>query len=325
MLIDPIRVLRIAWHAIRSRDHPLLAHLVVTRRCNLACAYCSEYDRDSPPVPLDVLETRVQKLARLKTLMIACTGGEPLLHPEIGKVIRQIRRHGMVAMITTNGYPLTEALIDVLNEAGLQALQVSIDNVSPDESSSKSLAVLDPKLRLLAERAVFKVNVNSVLGAGETNAADVVAVAKRATRYGFSHSVGIVHDAAGALRPLSDRQRAAYWQARTVSNAFLHLFNYWVFQKRLLAGGTDRWRCRAGARYLYVCEDGLVHWCSQRRGYPAISLEKYDTVAIRESFRTRKHCSSYCTVSCVRQVSVFDAWRRGRLRPDPMNVAEKLP
>jgi len=325
MLIDPIHGLRIAWHAIRSRDHPLLAHLVVTRRCNLTCAYCNEYDRDSPPVPLDELKKRVRELARLKTLMAACTGGEPLLHPEIGEVIRQIRRHDMVAMITTNGYPLTETLIDVLNEAGLQALQLSIDNVFPDESSSKSLAILDSKLRLLADHAAFKVNVNSVLGASEMNAADVVAVAKQAARYGFSHSVGIVHDAAGALRPLSERQSVAYGQARTVSDAFLHVFNYWVFQKRLLAGGTDRWRCRAGARYFYVCEDGLVHWCSQRRGYPAIPLEEYDTVAIRESFRTRKDCSSYCTVTCVHQVSVFDAWRCGRLQRDPMNVAEKLP
>jgi MoaA/NifB/PqqE/SkfB family radical SAM enzyme len=310
MLVDPAHGLRIAWHALRSRDHLLLAHLVVTRRCNLACAYCSEYDRHSMPVPLGALRSRVRELARLKTLMIACTGGEPLLHPDIGQVIREIRRCGIVAMITTNGYPLTPRLVDVLNAAGLQVLQISIDNVIPDEASSKSLALLEPKLRLLADRAVFRVNVNSVLGASEANAEDVVAVARRATSLGFSHSVGIAHDATGVSRPLSDRQRDAHRQVRRESNTFLHALNCWLFQKRLIEGSTDRWYCRAGARYLYVCEDGLVHWCSQRRGYPAVPLEEYDTAGIRKSFQTFKDCSPNCTVTCVRQVSMFDAWRR---------------
>ena len=32
------------------------------------------------------------------------------------------------------------------------------------------------------------------------------------------------------------------------------------------------WRCRAGARYFYVCENGLVHYCSQQRGFPRLPL-----------------------------------------------------
>ena len=40
------------------------------------------------------------------------------------------------------------------------------------------------------------------------------------------------------------------------------------FQDNLADGKPNEWRCRAGARYLYICEDGLVHYCSQQRGYP---------------------------------------------------------
>jgi MoaA/NifB/PqqE/SkfB family radical SAM enzyme len=316
-MIDPANGFRIIWHAIRSADHPLLAHLVVTRRCNLSCAYCNEYDDSSPPVPLDELKRRVRRLADLKTLLIACTGGEPLLHPDIGEVIREIHGHGIVAMITTNGYLLTEELIETLNEAGLQALQVSIDNVEPDESSAKSLAVLDPKLRLLAERARFKVNINSVLGASDARATDVVVVGERAMDYGFSHSVGFVHDARGRLRPLSATQRDAYHEARKESSVFLRWFNHQVFQKRVITGDPGKWKCRAGARYLYVCEGGCVHWCSQRRGQPGIPLDSYSVHHIRAGFRTRKDCSPFCTVTCVRQVSVFDAWRRRQDVPDP--------
>ena len=53
-----------------------------------------------------------------------------------------------------------------LNDAGLDYLQISIDNVMPDDVSKKSLKVLDKKLQVLAENADFHVNINSVLGGG---------------------------------------------------------------------------------------------------------------------------------------------------------------
>ncbi len=43
-------------------------------------------------------------------------------------------------------------------------MQISIDNVNPDDVSKKSLKVLDKKLQMLAEHATFGVNVNSVIG-----------------------------------------------------------------------------------------------------------------------------------------------------------------
>ena len=58
-----------------STDHPVLAHLVVTRRCNLACEYCSEYDHVSPPVPLESLIERVDRLAALGTSIVTISGG----------------------------------------------------------------------------------------------------------------------------------------------------------------------------------------------------------------------------------------------------------
>ncbi len=63
------------------------------------------------------------------------------------------------------------------------------------------------------------------------------------------------------------------------------------------------------ARYLYICEDGLVHYCSQQRGHPGIPLEKYTIDDIRREYLAEKGCAPNCTVSCVHQVSVFDSWR----------------
>ncbi len=81
------------------------------------------------------------------------------------------------------------------------------------------------------------------------------------------------------------------------------------FQNNIANGEPNHWRCRAGARYLYICEDGLVHYCSQQRGYPGTPLEKYTVADIQREFLTEKSCAPNCTVSCVHQISYFDFWR----------------
>src|SRR3974390_1343916 len=84
--------------ALRSPSHPVLAHVVVTRRCNLACTYCSEFDDFSKPVNLDEMLRRIDRLAAFGTTAITLTGGEPLLHPQLDEIIRRIRSHGILAI-----------------------------------------------------------------------------------------------------------------------------------------------------------------------------------------------------------------------------------
>ncbi|MBD0327334.1 MAG: radical SAM protein, partial [Pyrinomonadaceae bacterium] len=68
--------------ALVSTKHPVLAHIIPMRRCNLACGYCNEYDKVSEPVPLEVMKRRLDHLAALGTSIITISGGEPLMHPE---------------------------------------------------------------------------------------------------------------------------------------------------------------------------------------------------------------------------------------------------
>ena len=151
--------------ALASTNHVVLAHIIPMRRCNLACGYCNEYDQTSKPVPLEVMKRRIDKLADLGTSVITISGGEPMMHPELDDIIRHIRVHGSIAGLISNGYYFTPERIKRLNQAGLEYLQISIDNVEPDEVSRKSLRVLDKKLRYLAEHAAFHVNINSVSAA----------------------------------------------------------------------------------------------------------------------------------------------------------------
>jgi len=297
---------KIAWGFLAT-DHPLLAHLIPMRRCNLACKYCNEYDDFSKPVPLDLMFRRVDKLGELGTSVVTISGGEPLLHPELDEIIRRMRLHGIVAGMITNGYLLVPERIERLNRAGLEWLQISIDNVNPDDVSKKSLKVLDKKLQMLAEYADFHVNINSVVGGGVHNPQDALTIGKRALELGFSSTIGIIHDGQGQLQPLGEEERSVYHEMKALEKRSFTRIN--AFQDNIALGRPNQWRCRAGARYLYICEDGLVHYCSQQRGYPAVPLEKYTIEDIRREYLTEKSCAPHCTVSCVHQVSIFDFWR----------------
>jgi len=299
---------KVAARVLTSRRRPLLAHVVVTRYCNLECAYCHEYDKVSQPVPIAELLARIDALARLGTQIVTLTGGEPLSHPDHDEVVRRIRSHGMVATTITNGFLLTEKRIAGMNAAGLQELQISIDGVKPDAISKKTLKSLAGKLKLLAKHASFHVNINSVLGISEERTRDALEVARSAREMGFSHTVGVLHDAEGTLAPLSLSQRAVY-DSLMAAGSPAHYVNYLMFQKNLMAGKPNAWHCRAGARYLYICEDGLVHYCSQQRGSPGIPLADYGEADIVREFNTPKACAPFCTVSCVHQASFLDAWR----------------
>ena len=301
--------LRFLGRVVGSRYNPLLAQVVVTRRCNLACGYCNEYDDHSAPVPLADLIARIDRLAKLKTASITLTGGEPLLHPDLDRVVAAARAHGMIVTMITNGFRLTRDWIERLNAADLQGMQISIDNLKPDDVSMKSLHSVEGKLALLQEHARFKVNVNSVLGISDERTEDVVTVAKTAAKYGLQHSVGVLHDHTGLLKPLSPLQLRAYEQVTKISPSIVHTLNYWLFQKNLMHGQSNDWKCRAGARYLYVTEDGRVHWCSQQRGTPGIPLLDYSRDDIKREYHTEKSCSPTCTLSCVHQMSMFDRYR----------------
>ncbi len=304
-----------------SRRHPVLAHLIPIRRCNLSCAYCNEYDTFSKPVPLEVLFQRVDRLASLGTTIITISGGEPLLHPYLEEVIRRIRKHGILAGMITNGYLLTPQRIEWLNRAGLDHLQISIDNVRPDEVSKKSLKVLDQKLQMLARYAIFQVNINSVLGSPVRHPEDALAVARRALELGFTSTVGILHDHGGQLKPLEDQQRRLFTLIMSMGKRSYARFNQ--FQKNIANGQPNPWRCRAGSRYLYICENGLVHYCSQQRGFPAIPLEQYTRQYLEHEYHTQKSCAPRCTVSCVQQVAMLDNWRDPQTR-EAFRPAEAL-
>jgi len=304
-----VRESRMFARAMQSDGHPILAQIVPIRRCNLDCGYCNEYDKTSDPVPLEAMLNRIDRLGDLGTTIITLSGGEPTLHPGLDAMIARIRKRGAIATLITNGLLLTPERIGRLNRAGLDYLQISIDNARPDDISKKSLQALDRKLEWLAQYAEFGVTINSVLGAGIRNPSDALAVSDRARALGFTSTLGILHDHSGQLKPLGEGHRKVYEQFLENKGSLFSFAHFDSFQQNVSRGLPNAWHCRAGGRFLYICEDGLVHYCSQQRGKPAIPLEAYTVADLRREAARPKGCAPFCTISCVHQTAMLDDFR----------------
>jgi len=289
---------------------PMLVQLVAIRRCNLSCGYCNEYDDHSPPVPTEELIRRIDRIAELGTVIVTLTGGEPLLHPDLDRLVARAVSHGMVCTSITNGYPVTERWIDRLNQAGLSLLQISVDNLEPTHVSQKSLAKIRYKFALLKDCARFGVNVNAVLGS--CPAEDTRQLVREVEQCGFFMTVGLMHDGQGQLNPgLAGEKLAELYRelrARSHRSLFHRVGEGWEAQMIRDHIASD-WKCRAGGRYLYVDENGVVSYCSQRRGDPGIALLDYGRADLEAGYHYRKGCEALCTLACVRRASALDQWR----------------
>ncbi|HET9485594.1 MAG TPA: radical SAM protein [Xanthomonadales bacterium] len=290
---------------------PLLAQIVVTRRCNLSCGYCNEYDQVSAPVPTELLKKYVDHLAGLGLLFCEYTGGETLLHPDIIELVRYASSYKFnERWIITNGYLLSPEVVNQLNDAGLTHLQISIDGVTPNKTTVKVLKPLRKKIEHLQKYAKFTVQINAVLGAG--NDEEVLEVMKFAKDAGFRPRACIIHDGDGGMN-LDERGKQLFEEVgQLVGKKFKESGDY---RARLIETGKADFKCRAGSRYLYIDEAGIVHWCSQQRGVFTKPLADYTFDDLREQFHTKKACASTCTVGCVRSASRWDEWRSQRRAP----------
>lgn len=292
---------------------PYHVQMVVTRRCNLSCGYCNEFDDHSPPVPTAELRRRIDKIKELGAWAIELTGGEPLEHPDLIDLVRyakQEQRFYKVQLIS-NLYLWNADTVHALNAAGLDDLQVSVDGVAPNDVTVKVLRPMRKKLETLAQHAKFRVTLSGVVGSAPPGeAAQVLEVAKE---LGFSPRVLLVHGGDGQLELDSARRAEVAEIKRVIGRRFRDAGEY---RTRLMETGSAPFKCRSGSRYLYVDEHGYVRWCSQTRTYWGVPLAEYSLAHLKEQFATRKDCSDRCTVGCARTASAPDSWRPQPL-PDP--------
>ena len=103
--------------------------------------------------------------------------------------------------------------------------------------------------------------------------------------------------------------QSVYRRFRELGSSLFSFAHFDHFQENISRGLPNQWICRAGGRFLYICEEGLVHYCSQQRGRPAIPLDSYTKEDLAREAARPKACAPFCTISCVHQVAMLDEFR----------------
>lgn len=278
------------------RRAPLEAQLIVTRRCNLSCGYCSEYDNVSASIPLAILKQRIDALHRLQVINIALLGGEPLVHPDLAEVIAYADRRAQVS-VTTNGFLLTADLIHRFNGAGLANMEVSIDQVRADRTGyiQKCLKTMRPKLALLRRLAEFDVFVNMVLC--EQTKGQFEEAIRELTDLGFPVTIDLLHDSRGTIQ-IQGREYLDLWKRYYVDRTPQAALDQ-AYGTQLLAGRRPPWHCQAGSRFLYVDEFGKAQFCSAQRGRLDKPIVEYSRSDLEIQGRMQKGCEEGCALLCV--------------------------
>jgi cyclic pyranopterin phosphate synthase len=159
-----------------GRTHSYL-RISVTERCNLRCIYCMP-EEGVPLLPKDELLTfeELERLAamfvRLGVTKLRLTGGEPLVRRDVDALIARfgaLKRHGLHRLALTSNALLLERRLRTLRDAGVDAVNLSLDTLRPDRFRRMTLrdGCAETIAAIHAAADVFEsVKVNAVVLAG---------------------------------------------------------------------------------------------------------------------------------------------------------------
>jgi len=277
----------------------LYAQVVVTTDCNLSCRYCNEYTPDAQPPSLLTLKTRIDCLDSLGVMVYDLLGGEPLLHGELIPLvsyIKGLRSGGNIVILITNGFLLTPDIVAGLNEAGLDMMQISVDSAYPTKNSEKSLKSILPRLEMLAERARFKVKVQSVLT--EETCDDYENFRSLLKGLPFDFGFSLLHGPGGRIAIEGHRYVRLLREHKLFAGMNLYRRNA---EEALMGDFSRPWKCLGGSKFLYVNYAGEVQFCSQNSEFSR-PLEDFTTHDIKANNR-HKACEAGCVIGCARLIS----------------------
>ncbi len=247
-------------------DRPAVLLAAVTHRCNLRCRYCGVWHDPGPEMDEAAWKSLLTEARRSGTVSVSFCGGEPLLRPDLGGMLRHAAGLGLRTSLTTNGTFVTERAADLLP---LDAMTVSLDG--PQEVHDAARGAGSHRLALAAiawgrsqGKAVFTA---TVLSGGSLDAAEWVCRKGRemgflpffqpATPYVFGG------DSPEDWAPDREALRRVGRQLQALRAGGLPIGNSDDFLAALLDGVPPGKRrpCVAGRRFLTVLPDGRLVPC----------------------------------------------------------------
>lgn len=267
---------------------PESVHLQLNNVCNLRCPSCyvGLQEEDWGSLPLERIFALIDEWAEMGVFQLALGGGEPLISPKFVPTVCRARQHGIVPNVTTNGWVLTEGLLDEIVSC------IGEVRLSLNDAVSVNTQVLEEKAALARARGVrFGFNLiitrrnldclADLLGWACAQGAATINLIRPKPAPGnapwYAQNALAPADSHRLLGLLGELEPICIGTTLTVDCAFSFLF-YGRSAEELKARGVAG--CAMGDRFATVRWNGDVYPCSHLRG------EGFKAGSVRtESFR----------------------------------------
>ena len=278
-------------------DAPYCLIAELTYRCPLRCPYCSN------PLDLHALKTELstevwqqllEEASRIGIVQVHFTGGEPLVRNDIPELVATAREAGLYSHLITAGVNVTAARLSELRRAGLDAIQVSLQDTQPESNDwLAGIPSFDKKREtfLAAKQIGFPVTLNVVVHRHNIERVpDMLTLAEAwgADRLEIAHVqyVGWAQLNHRALLPTREQVRqaeaivAAARQHASPKMQILHVMpdRYQDLPKPCMSG----W----GRVYMTVNPDGTILPCQAARCIPDIDFPNAAQMSLSEAWQS---------------------------------------
>jgi pyrroloquinoline quinone biosynthesis protein E len=256
----------------------------LTYRCPLACGYCSnplELARHGPEIDTATWQRVLSQAATLGVMQANLTGGEPLVRPDLEALVAAARAAALYTNLITSGIPADTARLGRLAAAGLDSVQVSVQDTDPHGAAwIAGRDDLAGKLEMAAAvRALgLPLTINAVIHRGNiARVPELIALAERAgaerlelanTQYlgwALANRDALLPSRA-ALARARDQAADARERLRGRMEILFVLPDYYADRPRACMDGWAR-------RYIVVTPDGRAMPCHQAGSIAGLAFE----------------------------------------------------
>jgi organic radical activating enzyme len=116
---------RLPWNLTDN----IINWLEPTAKCNLYCEGCYRMNEKDGHKTMEQVREDLDVFQKFRTSDgVSIAGGDPLTHPDVIEIVRDVKKRGMKPIINTNGLALTKELLADLKEAGVFGFTFHIDS-----------------------------------------------------------------------------------------------------------------------------------------------------------------------------------------------------
>jgi pyrroloquinoline quinone biosynthesis protein E len=276
------------------RPYTLVAEL--TYRCPLACVYCSnplDFDRHREELDTATWLRVLRQAEELGVVQLNLTGGEPLLRKDLEPMVAEAERLQLYTNLITSGLPLTRERLGGLRDAGLDNVQLSLQDVSAAGSERISGKVsFEQKLEVArwVKSLALPLTLNVVLHRENlAHVAEIVTLAEalQADRLELANTqyLGWALANRGALLPsaeqLAQAREVAAAARRRLAGKMEILFVVPDYYAQLPRPCMDGW----GRRFIVISPTGLVLPCHVAHTLPGLEWESVQDTSLAAAWR----------------------------------------